>query len=478
LKPFGHGSGDRTYAVLGALLLLGAITARFVVLPGIQGPETLPWPNISLWEGDRILILAPHPDDESLNCGAIIQKALRMGLSVHIAWLTYGDFNQWSFLVYRYRTRPVVTPGEIRRMGLIRHDEAVAAAGVLGLSSQNLTFLGYPDHGTLDIFTSHWGDRPAYQSPLTQEDRVPYSNALRPGAPYKGEEVLKDLTTVIRDFRPTKVFVSHPSDHHPDHRALYLFTTVALWNLRSELAPEVYPYLTHYPSWPKPTGYHPSKLLEPPNLYREQIAWQAPRVTTQELRLKKEALKKHRTQWQSFDANLRSFLRGNELFGDFPLISLDPFSNLSLEPNTTGKFASPSAQLNSQEKAAFVGIQWRSMRSEGGYLNLSITLSRPIGKAVEAYTYFLGYRSDTPFENMPKLYVKFGDVDHAVYDQNRALPKGSLEVSRQTKELSIRIPLQLLGNPERLLIGAKTNFGFIPLDWTSWRIVDLSPTGS
>ncbi|MEJ2568618.1 MAG: PIG-L family deacetylase, partial [candidate division WOR-3 bacterium] len=33
-------------------------------------------PKIKLEEDDRILVLAPHPDDEVLGCGGIIQKAV------------------------------------------------------------------------------------------------------------------------------------------------------------------------------------------------------------------------------------------------------------------------------------------------------------------------------------------------------------------------------------------------------------------
>lgn len=76
---------------------------------------------------------------------------------------------------------------------------------------------------------------------LTKVTAVPYPNAWRPGAPYTGEEVVRDLTAILRDFRPTKVFVSHPADHMPDHAAGYLVTRIALWQLEHEIQPQVYP---------------------------------------------------------------------------------------------------------------------------------------------------------------------------------------------------------------------------------------------
>ena len=122
-------------------------------------------------------------------------------------------------------------------MGLIRHGEAVAAAAILGLSPDQLIFLGYPDFRTLKIWNEHWGDAPACESMFTRTTIVPYDNAFRPGTPYKADEILADIETVIREFKPTVIFTSHPGDHNPDHLSLYLFTRVALWNLAEELQP-------------------------------------------------------------------------------------------------------------------------------------------------------------------------------------------------------------------------------------------------
>src|SRR6185436_660247 len=76
-----------------ALLLAGCSRAP-------QAPSSS-WPQVTLNPQDRLLILAPHPDDEVLCCGGLIQKAVAMGLPVRTVFFTYGDNNQWSFLVYR-----------------------------------------------------------------------------------------------------------------------------------------------------------------------------------------------------------------------------------------------------------------------------------------------------------------------------------------------------------------------------------------
>src|SRR6185436_12988953 len=209
----------RSCAAAALLLALAAGPVAAAGRPPRPGasPAASRWPDVSIAPDDRILILAPHPDDEVLCCGGLIQQAVRMGVPVRVAFFTYGDNNQWSFLMYR--KRPVLLPSSVQRMGLLRHDEAIAAGKILGLKPSQLTFLGYPDFGTLRIWTAHWGAALPLRSMLTHVTAVPYANARRPGAAYKGEEMLKDVTDVLRDVRPTKVFVSHPGDHMPDHAA-------------------------------------------------------------------------------------------------------------------------------------------------------------------------------------------------------------------------------------------------------------------
>jgi len=438
-----------------------------------QSAQAQTWSEVTLKPKDRILILAPHPDDEVLGCGGIIQKARSMGLPLTVVFLTHGDSNQWSFLVSR--KHPVWTPKEVRQMGLTRQAEAIAATEILGLPASHLIFLGYPDYGTLDIWYSHWGDHPPLKSMLTRVSAVPYEKALRFGAAYKGEEVLQDLETVLRQFRPTKVFVSHPADSHPDHRAAYLFTRVALWDLEPEIAPELYPYLIHFKQWPRPQGDRSTELLEPPGLFQQQISWQVYLLASEEIERKRLALKAHRTQYESSAHYLLSFIRPNELFGDFPVIPL-PASTLevSLSPESTDHPVEAPEELTDQERAAFVGLERRFARLEGADLVLSIELSRPLVEAVSTSVYIFGYRSDRPFNRMPKIHVKLGAFQHAIYDQDRPLPPETFEVSRQPKQITLRIPLRVLGNPQRILTSARTYLVEVPLDWVSWRILELS----
>src|SRR6185312_5025656 len=165
--------------------------------------------GVQLREGDRILVLAPHPDDEVLGAAGVLRETVRRGLPTRVVFLTYGDSNEWSFLAYR--KRPVFLPRSVLAMGTLRRQEGLAAAAVLGVPAGNLSFLGYPDCGTLALWRDRWGTRPPGRGRLTRATAVPYSTAYRPGAPFKGEEILADLETTIRITRPCICSPASPS---------------------------------------------------------------------------------------------------------------------------------------------------------------------------------------------------------------------------------------------------------------------------
>lgn len=456
----------------GSLLAAGAILGA--IAAWAEEPATDPgWPELSFSKSDRILVLAPHPDDESLACAGVIQEAVAMKLPLRVVFLTYGDVNQWSFIVYR--KRPVLTARGARAMGLVRHDEAVAAADVLGVPRENLSFLGYPDFGTMKLWTSHWDDQPPLRSILTKATAVPYKNARRPGAPYRGDEVLRDVESIIREFRPTKIFVSHPGDVHPDHRALYLFTRVALLDLERDVHPALYPYLVHYKNWPTPRQFAPEEPLRPPSPFDEQIPWQALPLSPAENEVKRKALECHRTQYKVSANYLLSFVRANELFGDFPTLPPPPAEQPEPSIERTGRSSELPEELTDEEKALFVGVETRAIRLEGNDLVLTVNLSRPLAKAVEAEILIFGYRSDREFPKMPKLRVQLGALGHKVLDQDRELPPETISVSRQENEFAIRVPLAAAGDPDDILTAGHTYLGDVPLDWISWRVLRLPP---
>jgi LmbE family N-acetylglucosaminyl deacetylase len=442
--------------------------------PATAVSATVPVPaqEISLAPDDRILILAPHPDDETLGAGGIIQKAESMGLPVRVAYLTNGDANQWSFMLYR--KRPELGARAVESLGEVRRSEAISATLTLGLKRDQLVFLGYPDFGTLQIWDRHWGDAPPYRGLLTGATAVPYPDAYRPGAAYRAQEVLHDIQAVIGEFKPTKIFVSHPADQNPDHLALYLFTRVALWDLAGEIQPQLYPYLVHYPNWPETRGYDPGAPLAPPADLAEDGKWVSEPLTSAEVQVKHDALRQHKTQYEANKRYLESFLRSNELFGDMAAVPLLPgaagasFSRQSLLGGNRG-----GEQLTEEERAKFVGLESRTVRLEGTDLVFTIGFTNPLAQGTEASVYLFGYRSGAAFEGMPKLHVKFSDIAYQVYDGQNELPSTAVSVTRAPGQISLRVPLALLGDPRRVLFNARTYLGNVPLDSTEWRVLNL-----
>ncbi|PRX99419.1 PIG-L deacetylase family protein [Allonocardiopsis opalescens] len=48
------------------------------------------------WSRQRILVLAPHPDDETLGCGGLMSKAAEAGGEIYVQFLTVGDTADFS----------------------------------------------------------------------------------------------------------------------------------------------------------------------------------------------------------------------------------------------------------------------------------------------------------------------------------------------------------------------------------------------
>ena len=96
---------------------------------------TLPFANLSTIAGPGpVLVLAPHPDDESLGCGGLIAEACAAGVEVYVAILTDGTMSHPGSREY---------PGP--RLRAIREAEATGAVAALGLPPGRLMFLAYKD---------------------------------------------------------------------------------------------------------------------------------------------------------------------------------------------------------------------------------------------------------------------------------------------------------------------------------------------
>jgi LmbE family N-acetylglucosaminyl deacetylase len=88
----------------------------------------------ALLGGGRALILAPHPDDESLGCGGLIAAACAAGLPPAVVILTDGA-----------ASHPDSTSHPPARLAAQREAEAREALSILGMPREKMFFLGEPD---------------------------------------------------------------------------------------------------------------------------------------------------------------------------------------------------------------------------------------------------------------------------------------------------------------------------------------------
>ncbi|TNC15761.1 PIG-L family deacetylase [Methylobacterium terricola] len=81
-----------------------------------------------------IVVVAPHPDDESLGCGGLIAEARALGVPLRLVVVSDG--------VGSHPNSPSHPPERLRTL---RESETLAAAAHLGLAAEHVSFLGLPD---------------------------------------------------------------------------------------------------------------------------------------------------------------------------------------------------------------------------------------------------------------------------------------------------------------------------------------------
>lgn len=159
----------------------------------------------------RLLVVAPHPDDETIATGLLIQQVRAAGGEVRILLLTEGDNNPWP---QRWLERRLsIRAADRRRWGLRRRAEMAQALACLGVPAQALQPLGWPDLGVTDAL-------------------------LR-----AGHASVSALAAAIDEFNPSLVVAPALADCHPDHAAAHVLVRLALTALGDP--PLLLNYLVH-----------------------------------------------------------------------------------------------------------------------------------------------------------------------------------------------------------------------------------------
>lgn len=183
----------------------------------------------------RILVFAPHPDDEVLGCGGSIAKHIEIGNIVYITFLTNGEMSS-----------PLNSPEQMAR---VRKKEACNAAKVLGVSTRNITFFEFPD-GWI--------------------------------SPYKFEQFTRTMLH-IRQIKPHLVYLPHEGEESFDHQCAFQLIWRALkmapsnnyplsgkpWWVSTVLAYEVWTPLSSY-QYGEDVGNQIKKKIKALRCYQSQ----------------------------------------------------------------------------------------------------------------------------------------------------------------------------------------------------------------
>lgn len=323
-----YGYWERSQALIVLLLVTAYIywqrRALWYWITGFVFPGTL-----TLSPASRVLVIAPHCDDETLGAGGAIHLAAQMGCKIKVVLMTNGDGSRSGAAGQFRRLRPRAS--EYITYAYRRQGETLKAMARLGLNGDSVIFLGYPDRGLAVLWAKYWGQDRLYRSAFTGQIFSPYRNAYTQAAPHCGVQVADDLKEIVMDFRPSHVFVPHALDLHPDHWATHAFAMYAFRSLAREgrfIPPTLYAYLIHRGKWPLPRGFFPRVTLTPPKpLAGSEPGWTSLALPEEAILAKRAAVLCYRSQIRFMRKYLLSFVRRNEIFVPVPLL-----------PETTGQF--------------------------------------------------------------------------------------------------------------------------------------------
>jgi LmbE family N-acetylglucosaminyl deacetylase len=259
----------------------------------------------------RIVVVAPHPDDESLGAAGTMARARDEHAEVRVLFMTSGDgFRQDAA---RYYLSLDVGPEEYLHLGYERQEEARRALAELGVGREQVAFLGLPDGGLDVLWRQAWSGQP-WTSPTTGADRVPYWTAWRPDLPYCGADAVALLTEWFRAWTPDIVIMPSAFDRHPDHWATNALVSAALLQLPQGARIARWGYLVHWPRWPLPLVYRPQKPMRYPRWLERQRPLKVVPLTDAQRDHKRQALLCYESQVELIKPFMMAFVRSTEVF--------------------------------------------------------------------------------------------------------------------------------------------------------------------
>jgi LmbE family N-acetylglucosaminyl deacetylase len=455
-------------------LLLGVLLIVLVVSRQPESASYPDFPDLPLAGHQRLLVLAPHCDDETLGAAGLIQDALRRNMEVKVVIATNGDGFRFATMQDFHRLYP--RHQDFIRMGVQRQQESLSALELLGLPSSQVIFLSYPDRGTPALWNENWDSATPYTSPYIGADRSPYPVTYNPNAHYSGESYLADLVSIIGEYQPDLIVYPDPEDVHPDHWGLSVFTRAALAQVEQEhpaYQPAAYTYLVHRPDYPRPKGLHPDQsLLPPPRLYATNPSWFSLDLPLADEVLKGSAVLQYRSQIPLLHTLLLSFVRRNELFTQPEPAEIPSLDEGSWQDPQTWRDASglPIQPVQRDPERDFLS---RSVLPGADIVALyaaktpdnSLALCMQLRGRVEPTLVYTMRVSAFGVQGVRQLLARSGEN----------LPPGESPVVKSGSFACTRVGISDLGNPGWLFAGGNVEeLGVDIVDQIAWQQVDLA----
>src|SRR5512138_1893709 len=150
-----------------AVVILASLVPQHVSAQATLAEATQPpMRQLSLEGVQRVLVVAPHPDDETIAPAGLIQAALANGSQVKVVVVTNGDGQFGAPALFGLDGS--ISPKGYVAMGERRQAESQAALSRLGMAEADMIFLGYPDRGIEPMLSKNWEETSPYTAPFTR----------------------------------------------------------------------------------------------------------------------------------------------------------------------------------------------------------------------------------------------------------------------------------------------------------------------
>jgi LmbE family N-acetylglucosaminyl deacetylase len=419
--------------------------------------------------GKRVLVIAPHPDDETLSTGGTIHRLVASGATVRLVVVSAGD--GYNAAAQRLVTGPV-DAAAYHLLGDTRHAEGTRAVAELGLAPSAVTFLGYPDKGIHSMWDGSWDASAAVVgSPGSRV--VPYDWARRPGVPNCGSELASDLAGILRDFRPDTVISPDVNETHSDHAAIAAFAMFAMDE--TGFTGRRLTAIVHYKLFPSPWAFLPESTLDPPAaLAGDGSAWRSMELGPADVQAKRSALAKYPSELgiADYGVYLRAFVRRNELFDE----------TAPARPASAPGDARPTAGANgtvvvmprtgaAPTYAYAAPIDSLRMVRGPGVLWVGVTTRDPVSPRLD-YRVSLRLIGGGDAPGRVDVLVRGGSAIAQQVSADSMVP-GGVTASADDRTMWVSVPASVLAGRTHVLLGASAGPAGDPPFQTAWRDVAL-----